>query len=76
MGIKSAVLYHLDPGYFPARDSRSLLGFYLLSGCSFFDLPSKSSEFVMYDPERQLKMGACMHPTTFGILTRFSPSTV
>lgn len=32
-----------------------------LSDCDAFDLPSESSEFVMYDPEKQLKDG-----TTYG----------
>jgi hypothetical protein len=58
MGIKSDVLHHLDPALFPARDRRSLLGFYLLSDCSHFGLPSQSSEFIMYDPERTFKNGS------------------
>ena len=58
MGIKSDMLHHLDSALFPARDRRSLLGFYLLSDGSNFGLPSKSSEFVMYDPERTFKNGS------------------
>lgn len=58
MGIKSDVLHHLDPALFPARDRRSLLGFYLLSDCDSFQLKSRSSEFVMYDPERKSAKGA------------------
>jgi hypothetical protein len=47
MGIKSIVLYHLDPIRFPARGRDSLYGLYFLSGGEHFGLPSKSSEFLM-----------------------------
>jgi hypothetical protein len=58
MGIKSDVLHNLNPALFPARDRRSLLGFYLLSDQENFGLPSGSSEFIMYDPERTFKNGS------------------
>jgi hypothetical protein len=57
MGIKSAVLYHLTPILFPSRDRHSLLGFYILSDFDHFGVPTESSEFVMYDPEKKLKDG-------------------
>jgi hypothetical protein len=57
MGIKSTVLYHLTPTLFPNRDRHSLLGFYILSDFEHFGLPTESSEFVMYDPEKTLKDG-------------------
>ena len=57
MGIKSTVLYHLSPFLFPSRDRYSLLGFYLLTDCNHFGLPTESSEFVMYDPEKLLADG-------------------
>jgi hypothetical protein len=47
MGIKSIVLYHLDPNRFPARGRDGLYGLYFLSGMDHFGLPSKSSEFLM-----------------------------
>jgi len=49
MGIKSIVLYHLDPSRFPARGQNALYGMYFLSGRSDFRLPSKTSEFLMID---------------------------
>jgi hypothetical protein len=47
MGIKSIVLYHLDPERLPQRGRNSLYGLYFLSGRGHFDLPSESSEFLM-----------------------------
>ena len=47
MGIKSIVLYHLDPERLPARGRYGLYGLYFLSGRGPFGLPSKSSEFLM-----------------------------
>ncbi len=47
MGIKSNVLYHLDPQRLPARGQRALYGLYFLSGRSPFGLPSDTSEFLM-----------------------------
>src|SRR5262249_54684973 len=47
MGIKSIVLYHLDPARLPARGRNGLYGLYFLSGRVDFGLPSESSEFLM-----------------------------
>lgn len=47
MGIKSIVLYHLDSERLPARGYNGLYGLYFLSKYEYFDLPSKSSEFLM-----------------------------
>jgi hypothetical protein len=47
MGIKSIVLYHLDPQRLPARGRHGLYGLYFLSGNDHFGLPSGSSEFLM-----------------------------
>lgn len=47
MGIKSIMLYHLDPQRFPARGRNGLYGLYFLSGRNHFGLPSNSSEFLM-----------------------------
>ncbi len=47
MGIKSAVLFHLDPKYFLAANKNTLYGFHFLSNCDSFGLPSGSNEFIM-----------------------------
>jgi hypothetical protein len=47
MGIKSIVLYHLDPQRLPPRGRYALYGLYFLSDRDHFNLPSKSSEFLM-----------------------------
>lgn len=47
MGIKSAVLYHLEPTFFPRRSRLDLYALYFLTGRETFDLPSESSEFLM-----------------------------
>jgi hypothetical protein len=47
MGIKSIVLFHLDPERLPARGRNALYGLYFLSGRVDFGLPSNSSEFLM-----------------------------
>lgn len=57
MGIKSTVIFHQSPIFFPSRDRYSLLGLYLLSDCDYFGLPTKSSEFVMYNPDQRLPDG-------------------
>lgn len=49
MGIKSTILYHLNPQLFPIRVRRDVYGLYFLSGQKDFRLPSKSSEFLMID---------------------------
>ena len=47
MGIKSAVLYHLEPALFPRRSRFDLYALYFLTGRETFGLPSESSEFLM-----------------------------
>lgn len=47
MGIKSIVLHHLDPERLPPRGRNGLYGLFFLSAKNHFDLPSKSSEFLM-----------------------------
>jgi hypothetical protein len=47
MGIKSVVLHHIDPERLPRRGQLALYGLYFLSGKKDFDLPTKSSEFLM-----------------------------
>lgn len=47
MGIKSILLYHIDPERLPARGRNGLYGLYFLSGRDSFELPSDSSEFLM-----------------------------
>lgn len=47
MGIKSIVLFHLDPERFPVRGRNALYGLYFLSDFQHFGLPSESSEFLM-----------------------------
>ena len=47
MGIKSTVLFHLDPERLPPRGRNGLYGLYFLSRMQDFGLPSGSSEFLM-----------------------------
>ncbi len=47
MGIKSIVLFHLDPERLPPRGRYGLYGLYFLSKMQDFRLPSRSSEFLM-----------------------------
>lgn len=47
MGIKSIMLFHLDPERLPPRGNAGLYGLYFLSGRDHFGLPSESSEFLM-----------------------------
>ena len=47
MGIKSIVLFHLDPARLPPRGRYGLYGLYFLSKMQDFGLPSRSSEFLM-----------------------------
>ena len=47
MGIKAAVLYFLNPQFFLPANKNTLYGFYFLSDCDNFRLPSGSSEFIM-----------------------------
>lgn len=47
MGIKSAVLYHLEPALFPRRSRYDLYALYFLTGQETFGMPSDTSEFLM-----------------------------
>lgn len=47
MGIKSIVLFHLDPERLPPMGRHGLYGLYFLSKMQDFRLPSRSSEFLM-----------------------------
>ena len=47
MGVKSVVLHHMDPERLPRRGQFALYGLFFLSGKQHFDLPTKSSEFLM-----------------------------
>jgi hypothetical protein len=47
MGIKSSVLYFLNPQFFLSANKNTLYGFYFLSDCENFHLPSGSNEFIM-----------------------------
>lgn len=47
MGIKSIILYFLEPSLFPICSRRALYALYFLSEQKDFNLPSRSSEFLM-----------------------------
>ena len=47
MGIKSSILYYLDSKYFLGANKNTLYGFYFLSECEDFHLPSRTNEFIM-----------------------------
>lgn len=47
MGIKSTVLYHLNSKYFLGANKNTLYGYYFLSEENHFNLPSRTSEFIM-----------------------------
>lgn len=53
MGIKSSVLYFLNPKYFLCANKNTLYGFYFLSDCESFRLPSGSNEFIMINDLRR-----------------------
>ena len=59
MGIKSIMLFHLDPERLPPRGRYGLYGLYFLSGRDHFRLPSESSEFLMIND---------VHPASDGSL--------
>lgn len=48
-GIKSLVLYHLNPRIFPSRSGQAMYGLFFLTDKSHFGLRSKTSEFLMID---------------------------
>jgi hypothetical protein len=62
MGIKSAVVYHLEPALFPRRGRFDLYALYFLAGKEeTFQLPTKTSEFLMVNDnlevtDKNLKM--------------------
>jgi hypothetical protein len=58
MGIKSIVVYYLDPERLPARGRNGLYGMYFLSGGDSFGLPSRSSEFLMINDMRTASNGS------------------
>lgn len=47
MGIKSSVLFYLNAKYFLGANKNTLYGFYFLSECEHFNLPSHTNEFIM-----------------------------
>jgi len=47
MGIKSSVLFYLDAKYFLGANKNTLYGYYFLSDCENFQLPSLTNEFIM-----------------------------
>jgi hypothetical protein len=49
MGIKSIVLFHLDPERFPERGRQALYALYFLSNRECPDMTTQSSEFIMVD---------------------------
>ena len=55
MGIKSSVLYYLDPRFFLSANKNSLYGFYFLSDCQHFRLPSGSNEFIMINDMKSIE---------------------
>lgn len=52
MGIKSSVLFYLNAEYFLGANKNTLYGFYFLSECENFRLPSGSNEFIMINDMR------------------------
>ncbi len=58
MGIKSMVLFHLDPERLPHRGRNGLYGLYFLSKMQDFGLPSGSSEFLMVNDSNPTSDGS------------------
>lgn len=58
MGIKSIVLYHLEPARLPARGRYGLYGLYFLAGKQTFGLASGSSEFLMINDRNLVSNGS------------------
>ena len=54
-GIKTVVLYYLNPRIFPLLTRLSMYGLYFLSGKGSFGLPSKTSEFLMISDTKKVK---------------------
>lgn len=57
MGIKSFVTYYLHPNIFPKRGKMDLFGLYFLTDGSFFNLPTKTSEFIMVNDKAHSNEG-------------------
>lgn len=53
-GIKTVVLYYLNPRIFPLLTRLSIYGLYFLSGKGSFGLPSKTSEFLMISDTKKV----------------------
>ncbi len=53
MGIKSSILYFLNPTFFLSANKNILYGFYFLSDCEHFRLPSGSNEFIMINDQKE-----------------------
>ncbi len=53
MGIKSSVLYYLNPQYFLCANKNTLYGFYFLSDSNYFDLYSRTNEFIMLNDMKE-----------------------
>lgn len=47
MGIKSTVLYYMNPEHYLCANKNTLYGFHFLSDCEHFRLPSRTNEFIM-----------------------------
>lgn len=47
VGIKSAILHHLDPACFPRRDRNAMYALLFLTGKRDLGMPTRTSEFVM-----------------------------
>ena len=65
MGIKSIVLFHLDPRLFPQRARTDLYGLYFLSGMQDFGLASESSEFLMINDREPASNGSLIMEHNF-----------
>jgi hypothetical protein len=65
MGIKSIVLYHLDPSRLPQRGRLDLYGLYFLCGMENFGLPSGSSEFLMINDRERASNGSLIMEHNF-----------
>jgi hypothetical protein len=53
MGIKSSVLYYLNSEFYLCANKNTLYGFYFLSDCEHFRLPSGSNEFIMINDMKE-----------------------
>lgn len=65
MGIKSVVLYQLDPSRMPQRLRSDLYALYFLSGMDDFALPSRSSEFLMINDREPASNGSLIMEHNF-----------